>query len=182
MNFKCKILFLIFLVLLSFSGCGKLDESVSQSNNAKIQFIDDDGKEISLEKPAQRIISMYSAHTENIYYLGAGDKLIGGYNCIYPPEAAFLDEYDYKGDPEQVIAAQPDLLLIRPFIRQKAPDYIKTIENAGIPVVSLYPSSFDEFDEYINKLALLTATEQNAKKLLDDFHNEINTINIKTTR
>ena len=66
--------------------------------------------------------------------------------------------YDYNADPENVIAAEPDLVLIRPFINRKSPDFVAALENAGLTVVSLYPESFEEFDGYIEKLAMLTGT------------------------
>ncbi|MFV0496784.1 MAG: ABC transporter substrate-binding protein [Candidatus Fimivivens sp.] len=142
-----------------------------------IQFIDDDGQEVKLDAPCSRIISLYSAHTENLYEIGAGDKLIGVYtSSIYPPEATFLPSYDYKGDPEQVIAAQPDLVLILPLIRRRAPDYVAQIERAGIPVVSLYPDDYDEFADYIGKLAALTGTEETAQQRLVAFYSAIDDV------
>lgn len=144
---------------------------------ASIHFTDDDGVVIDLDAPCEAIVSLYSAHTENLFALGAGDKVIGGHTtCIYPPEAAFLPVYDYNGDVEQVIAAAPDLVLIRPFIRSKVPDYVKQLEAAGILVVSLYPDSFEEFDDYIRKLSLLTGTEEAAEEKLAAFHGEIEEI------
>ncbi|WMJ85162.1 ABC transporter substrate-binding protein [Oscillospiraceae bacterium LTW-04] len=143
-------------------------------NTSAIQFTDDDGREIKLDAPCSRIISLYSAHTENLYEIGAGEKLIGVYtSSIYPPEVTFLPTYDYKGDPEQIIAAQPDLVLILPLISRKAPDYIAQIERAGIPVVSLYPDDYDEFADYIGKLAALTGTEETAQQRLVDFYGAI---------
>ncbi len=174
--------FILFYVLLTFTGCTDSDninsEAVSEENSESvINFVDDDGNEINLDKPAERIISLYSAHTENLYYLGAGQKIIGRHKtCTYPPEAALAEVFDYNGDPEKVIAANPDLVIIRPFIRKKAPDFVKVIENSGIKVVSLYPDKFDEFDDYINKLAMLTGTEENAEGLLLEFHRELDDI------
>lgn len=148
-----------------------------------IQLTDDDGREIRLDAPCSRIISLYSAHTENLYEIGAGDKLIGVYTgSIYPPEAALLPAFDYKGDPEQIIAAEPDLVLIRPFIARNAPDYIAQIESAGIPVVSLYPDSYDKFSDYIGKLAELTGTQETAQRRLVEFYAAIDDIATRTAQ
>lgn len=153
------------------------------SQAAAIAFVDDDGREIRLDAPCSRIISLYSAHTENLYEIGAGDRLIGVYTgSIYPPEAALLPSFDYKGDPEQIIAAQPDLLLIRPFIRRTVPDYIAQIESAGIPVVSLFPDSYDRFSDYIQKLAALTGAEETAQRRLADFYAAIDAVAAATAQ
>ncbi len=151
------------------------DEKVVE--DTLIHFVDDDGKEINLEKPAERIISLYSAHTENIYYLGGGDQLIGNYKtATYPAEAASLPVFDYAGDPEEVIAAAPDVVLIRPFIAKKNPEFVEALEKAGIQVVSLYSESFEEFDSYIEKLGVLLGKEEKAKEKLEQFHADIEAI------
>lgn len=148
---------------------------------AAISFTDADGREISLDKPCERIISLYSAHTENLYSLGAGDKLIGAHKTsIYPPEANDLPRFHYNSDPETIIAAEPDCVLIRPFITHKVPDFVKALEQAGIPVVSLYPVSLDTFDDYIRNLAMLTGKESAAEEKLTEFHQNLAEITDKT--
>ncbi|MCH5211770.1 MAG: ABC transporter substrate-binding protein [Oscillospiraceae bacterium] len=174
----CALLSVVMITVLA--ACA--NNSKKQVNrNAAIYFTDDAGKEISLDAPAERIISLYSAHTENLYSLGAEDRLIGNYHtAVYPPEAAKLDMYDYSADPEKIITANPDVVIIRPHISRTAPDFVEALLNAGICVVSLYPDSLDKFDDYINKLAALTGTEEKASELLDKFHSELQEITALT--
>ena len=140
-----------------------------EAESSEIRFIDARGQEIVLDQPAERIISLYSAHTENLYALGAGDRLIGGSNSeVYPEEATRLPVYHYREDPEKVIAAMPDLVLVRPMIERVAPEYIGALERAGLTVASLYPDTADEFGDYIRTLALITGTEETAEALLAD--------------
>ena len=61
-----KISALALLCLLLFMGAAQADE---------IRFTDARGKEIVLTQPAERIISLYSAHTENLYALGRENAL-----------------------------------------------------------------------------------------------------------
>ncbi|MEG1604949.1 MAG: ABC transporter substrate-binding protein [Clostridia bacterium] len=148
-----------------------------------ISFVDDEGFAIALDQPATSIISLYSAHTENLYALGAGARLIGACaTSTYPPEAAFLPRYEYTQDPEVLIAANPDLILIRPFVTKKAPDFVAALRKAGIPVVSLLPESLALFDDYIQKLALLTGTSAVSEQKLADFHAQLDAISQKTER
>lgn len=176
-----KILYVLFLVgIFLISGCGadtpKSADKTTQTDS-QVAFVDDDGNEIVVTKPAERIISLYSAHTENMCSLGLQDKIIGiGKADAYPPEILEKTVYDYRSDPEKLIAAEPDLVIIRPFVRRSAPDFIAAVENAGINVVSLYPDSFDEFDDYIEKLAILTGREIEAQALLEKFHKDINEV------
>jgi iron complex transport system substrate-binding protein len=167
-----RALLLCCVVNLFFTSCagGGKGDAPSPDGRAAISFIDDDGKAVGLDGPRRRIVSLYSAHTENLFALGAGDALVGGHTtCVYPPEAAAFAMYDYNGDPEYIIAAEPDLVLIRPFIRRHSPNYIAEIEKAGIPVVSLYAKTLDDFDPYIRRLALLVAAEAEAEQQLARF-------------
>ncbi len=149
----------------------------------EIAFVDDDGNEIHLSAPAQRIISLYSAHTETLYFLGAGDQLLGAHDTsVFPPDAAFLKRFDYSADPEKIIAAEPDLVLIRPFISRKAPDTVAALKKAGIPVVSLYAEALNEFDGYVTKMARLAGKEKEAEERLKAFHAELDAIQAQTAK
>jgi iron complex transport system substrate-binding protein len=145
-----------------------------------LTFHDDQGNEIMVSAPATRIISVYSAHTENLFSLGLDQEVLGvGTADIYPPRALTRPRYDYKSDPEKVIAAEPDLVLIRPFIQRSRPEFVQALHKAGLRVVSLYPESFDDFDEYIRKLAILTGTQENAEVLLHNFYQDLDEIRTK---
>jgi len=159
-----KMLFSLILSLILLLSAPAMAE-----DSAEIRFTDARGKEITLSAPAERIISLYSAHTENLFALGAESSLIGGSNSeVYPEEATRLPVYHYREDPEKVIAAMPDLVLVRPMIERVAPEYIEALERAGITVASLYPDTADEFEEYIRTLALITGTHEQAELLLAD--------------
>lgn len=174
-----KILSLFFILLMIFTtvGCEGKNVKETSSEKYKIEFKDDSGRNIKMKEPAKRIISLYSAHTENLFELGLDAEIIGrSKSDVYPPKANSKKIYSYKDDAEAILAAKPDLVLIRPFIERHSPDFVKALENAGINVVSLYPNSFDEFDSYIEKLGILTGKEDRAKELLGNFHNELNNI------
>ncbi len=181
-----KRLICIFAVAMLFftAGCGS--EAVNQeteTDRAKIQFTDDSGFVIEMDEPAQRIISLYSAHTENLFSLGLEQEIIGVYKTDnYPPQVAKKTVYDYRSDPEKVIAAEPDLVLIRPFIERSKPEFVEALRKAKINVVSLYPESFDGFTQYIEKLGLLTGKEEKAQELLAQFENEILSIQTITAK
>ena len=177
------VLVVAVLMTSAISGCKNTIEEeavntvVDNNIDEKVSFVDDSGKEIIMDKPFERIIVLYSAHVENLYYIGAGDKIIGAHNTsIYPPEAALLPQYDYNGDPENIIAANPDCVLLRPTIARRVPELVEAIEKAGIPVVSLYPDTLENFDSYIMNLGLLTGMESVAEEKLNEFHLKLDAI------
>ena len=115
LKFNFIMFLILFEILILLTGCDGSDnlnkEALGEASKFEVSFIDDDGNEINLDKPAERIISLYSAHTENLYYLGAGEKVIGRHKtCTHPPDAALAEVFDYNGDPEKVISANPDLV------------------------------------------------------------------------
>lgn len=148
---------------------------------ADITLTDDLGKTIRLAAPAERIVSLYSAHTENLFALGVAEQIAGvGVNDDFPPEAAQKPRFDYRSDPEKILAVAPDVVIIRPFIARAHPQFVEILERAGIPVAALYPETFDDFDEYIRKLAQLTGAEAQAETQLKAFHASISKIQANT--
>ena len=184
MKKRKTILVLIIALTLALMLVGCKSQQISQQNTSEtsaISFTDDEGRIINLNEPCTRIISLYSAHTENLFTLGAGDLLIGNYKTgIYPEPASKITMYDYNSDPEKIIAANPDCVIIRPFITNKSPQFVQSLENAGIVVVSLYPESYDDFPEYINKLAMLVGKEDEAKEQLELLQSRITDIEKQT--
>ena len=173
-----KKLFIFFLVAsLLLVGCGQQggnQPAVEKTKQATIEFTDDTGKLVKLAKPAKKIISLYSAHTENLFSLGLDAEIIGvSTSENYPPAALQKTKFDYRADPERVIAQEPDVVLIRPFVKRGYPDFVKALENAGIQVISLYPEKYADFPEYIQKLGLLTGKTVKAQELLTNFEQQL---------
>ena len=137
------------------------DIVAGNEGSSEIQFKDDSEKMVQMDTPAKKIISLYSAHTENLFALGLDDEIIGiGKSDAYPAAVMNKERFDYRADPEKIIAVEPDLVLIRPFIKKSNPEFVEALENAGVNVVSLYPDKFEEFADYIKKLALLTDVDR----------------------
>lgn len=180
-----KICAIILILLFIITGCTNNGEVKGEKVHTagKIHFTDDFGQEIFLDKPAKRIISLYSAHTENLFALGLDEEIIGiGKSDAFPPQIRTREIFDYRSDPEKVIAADPDLVLIRPFINRGNPDFVEALKKANITVVSLYPEKFTDFSAYIKKLALLTGKEQEAEVLLSKFNNDLEVIKNKMAK
>ncbi len=115
------------------------------------------------EPPAQgyhRIVSLYGAHTENLLALGAGDRLIGidGQSTDLRG-AAGKPVFSYHDDPERFLAARPDLVLIRPMIARGYPRLVRRLEQSGIRVVSLQPTTVDQLPGYWRRLGRLSGRE-----------------------
>lgn len=117
-----------------------------------------------------RIISLYPAHTENLVSLGAIDKLIGiSRSDSYPEQVLDKPGFSYREDPEKFIAADPDLVLIRPMIEHAYPQFVEKLERAGIKVISLQPKTMDEAYLYWQELAELVDSHGAGLKMVETF-------------
>jgi len=131
---------------------------------------DQDGQRLTFDKPFSRIISLYPAHTENLFALGLDDQVIGvSKNDDYPQTAQAKPKFDYRDDPEKIIAAKPDLVLVRPMISRSAPELATKLHLTGIQVVSLQPNTLDETFTYWRTLGILTGREQAAMEMITRF-------------
>lgn len=133
-------------------------------------FVDDSGQTIQVPTPFRRIISLYPAHTENLYALGLQDALIGvSPGETQPPAASAKPVYSYRDDPERFLAARPDLVLIRPMVYRGHRALVDRLKQAGITVVSLQPNSVPEMYDYWRRLGLLAGGPDRAEALIAGF-------------
>lgn len=137
-------------------------------------IVDRAGRTIPVESPFQRIISLYGAHTENLCALGLTDRLIGvSANETFPPRARRKPAFSYHDGPERFLAADPDLILIRPMIDRGYAKLISRLESAGITVVSLQPKTPEEMLDYWRTLGRLTGRPDEAEDLIQTFRNGV---------
>lgn len=126
------------------------------------------------KKPYIRIISLYSAHTENLVSLGAENQIIGiSTSDDYPAEIVTKPRFSYREDAEKFIAARPDLILVRPMIERSYPQLLDKLQQAGITVVSLQPTSVDEISGYWQALGDLTGRNKEAAEMITTFEENL---------
>lgn len=137
-------------------------------------FVDCSGNRIVVKRPFKRIISLYGAHTENLFSLGLGPEIIGvSKNEAYPPPAMNKPVYSYHDDAERFIAARPDLVLIRPMIARGYQNLVVKLQRAGITVVSLQPRTIKEVYAYWRQLGMLTGREKQAELMIRKFEQTV---------
>ena len=131
---------------------------------------DQGGRSITVNQPYRRIISLYGAHTENLFSLGLDAEIIGvGRHESYPDKALRKPVFSYRDDPERFLAARPDLVLIRPMIDRGYPNLVSRLETSGVTVVSLQPASVEEMFLYWKILGLLTGKKSQAEEMIGTF-------------
>lgn len=157
---EMKRIFLFTFLLLA--------SSFGTTNAATIT--DAAGRVIEVKKPFTRIISLYGAHTENLFSLGLDKEIIGvSKSEDYPAAALKKEVFDYRGDAEKFLAARPDLVLVRPMIERSKAGLVAKLIEAGITVVSLQPVNIEQTFSYWRDLGVLTGREEAAETMVQEF-------------
>lgn len=174
-NYKaaCCVLVVLALAVL-LQGCGK-NQPVSSGSGFPMTVTDDLGRQVTINKAPQRIVSLLPATTEILFALGLGDKVVGVTDyCDYPAEALSKPKIGGFKTPnsELIVAAQPDLVLATEF--QK--DFIPQLEKAGLTVVATNPVNLAQVIEKIRFIGQITDTAGKADSLASDMQQRVKRI------
>jgi iron complex transport system substrate-binding protein len=121
----------------------------------------------AVENPPQRIISLAPSVTEEIYLLGADDRLVGcTVYCARPPEAKRKEKVGaaIEVNVEKVIAMKPDLVIATSLTDLDAKEKLKGL---GIRVAD-FPSanSFEEICGQFLRLGELVGKKEAAENIV----------------
>ena len=150
---------------------------------SKTRFYDSAGRSITVEKPFARIISLYPAHTENLFSLGLDKEIVGvSRSDDYPAAATGKKRYSSHDGPEKFLAGKPDLVLVRPMIDRGYAPLIERLEQFGVVVVSLQPSNAEQMFEYWKILGILTGKSKQAENMIEAFQGRLAKIRSMVSR
>lgn len=131
------------VLLLAFSACAAQNipdnpPAGPSSEDTSITIIDMMGREITLDRPAQRVVALTASDCEILYAIGAGDALVGrGEYCDYPPDVLDIPSVQSGAETnlEQIIALEPQVLIMDAMAQTK--EQVERLEAAGVAVVVL---------------------------------------------
>ncbi len=150
---------------------------------SKTEFHDSHGRSIKVDKPFARIISLYPAHTENLFFLGLDEEIIGvSKSDDYPLAATGKKSYSTHDGPEKFLAAKPDLVLTRPMLDRGYAPLMERLEQFGVAVVSLQPSNVEQMFDYWRILGILTEKNESAEKMIETFQERLGKIRSMVAR
>src|SRR4051812_16727425 len=139
-----------------------------------VSAVDSDGRKVTLERPAQRIVSLAPHVTEQLFAAGAGDKIVGASEYSdYPEEAKKLPRVASSGtvNLEAALALKPDLVVA--WRLEATAPALKRLESLSGPVFYSEPHRLAEIPELIEALGELAGTSGIAKPLARSLRAEI---------
>jgi len=171
---KTLIFTLLFTLLLS--ACGAASPA-----SGNLTFTDGLGREIALDGPAQRVVSLAPSNTEILFAVGAGSQVVGRDEFSdYPAEAASVGsvggsfgEYSV----EAIVALEPDLVLAAEI---NTPELVKQLEDLGLTVYYLKnPTTLEEM--YVNLEIVGQLTGHDVAELVDSLKARVAAVDEKIT-
>jgi iron complex transport system substrate-binding protein len=158
------------IAAMVLSACAGEGPPVSNAPDAGPQpLVDDEGIEVALDAPPDRIVTFAPSHTEIVFALGLGGRIVGvsGRFDDHPPEAREIERIGGAGgvEPniEKVVSLEPDVVLTA-FIGGEWKDRLRDL---GIPVFTTLATSFEDALADIETLGGLLGAEDDAAALAE---------------
>jgi iron complex transport system substrate-binding protein len=134
--------------------------SLHASVHAAITVLDDDGKPVTLQQPALRVVAMAPHVTELLFAAGGGAKIVGAVSYSDYPEAAKRIPQigsNRQIDMERVIALKPDLIVV--WMHGSSERQVEQLRTLGIPMFHSEPRKLADIAASVQKLGKLMGTE-----------------------
>lgn len=156
-------LILIFTLAMFIGSC---------SHKAQT-FLDGIGRTIELKHTPERLVSLSPAHTEILFALGLGDKVVGVSNWCNKPQGAL--EKEKVGDAfnlnkEILVSLNPDIVFIP---GDEDSQMVKEIEELDIVTYVSNPETVDDVFDDITKVAEVTGTNLKGEQLVVQLKQEL---------
>lgn len=153
--------------------------SAAASEAAGITLTDQAGRTVTLEQPAESIVSCYYISTYATIALGLNDKIVGLENkadtrALYALAAPELPELTQVGtlkelNVEAVAALEPDLVIMP----QKLIDNAQTLEDLGITVMIVNPETQEGLETMLTLIGEACGASDQAQALIDYNHTQL---------
>jgi iron complex transport system substrate-binding protein len=171
-----KIVLITSLLTLLLTACGSASPA-----SGNLTFTDGLGREVKLESPVQRVVSLAPSNTEILFAVGAGSQVVGRDEFSdYPPEAAPISSVggsfgEYSS--EAILALEPDLVLAAEI---NPPELVRQLEDLGLTVYYLKnPLTLEEMYVNLEIVAQLTGHEKEAGDLVASLKKRVAAIDEK---
>lgn len=126
---------------------------------AAVEATDDAGQRIVLAQPAQRIVALAPHLAEQLFAIGAGDRIVAtSDHADWPPAAQQIPRVAraHSVDLERVAAARPDLIVV--WGSGYPPAIVESLKRLKLPVLVDEPGSLDSVAASLERLGRLTGS------------------------
>jgi len=152
-----------------------------QTQPAPIVLTDGLGRQIKLESPARRVVSLAPSNTEILFAMGAGSQVVGRDELSdYPAQVAGIQSVGGSMgnfSTEAIVALKPDLVLAAEI---NTPELVKTLEGLGLTVYYLSnPTTLDGMYANLEAVAKLTGHVDETSTLIQSLKARVTAVDTK---
>lgn len=140
-------------------------------------FVDALGRDVKVDSPPRRIVSLAPSITEVLYFLGLGERVAGVTQFSnYPEDAARKPKVGsyVRLNKEKILELSPDLVIGT--VDGNNPLVIRALEEAGLKVFLTNPRTVLEAIETISKIARLCHAEGQGASAGDWLRKRLNAV------
>lgn len=139
-----------------------------------LTVVDFMNRTVIIEKEPQRIVSLAPSITETLFYIGAGDKVVGVTKYDdFPPQVVNITKIGGFSDPNvEIIASLKPDLIIGTSMHIKYLDQLQQIA----PVIIVAPRNIDEIYKQIDLLGKVTNREEYARSVVNEMKAKVDYI------
>jgi len=162
---KIGILFVIIATVVSVS---------TFAENSKKTFKDVLKREVTIDFPPKRIVSLAPSVTEMLFAIGLSKEIVGVTEfCNYPKEAKKIRKVGgyYKPSLELIVSLKPHLAVGAADGPNKL--HLEKLSGLGVQCFFVKPKKIDEILVTMKTLAMVTGKEETAKKTLREMKNRV---------
>ena len=124
---------------------------------AEVAVVDDAGQKVALTSPAMRVVSLAPNITEILFFIGAGEQIVGAVEYSdFPPAARDLPVIGSHNrfDVEQILSLKPDLIV--GWLSGNSLEDLEGLKRLGLPVFISEPSTVEGIVSLMERLGALT--------------------------
>lgn len=173
---------LFFAAVLAM--CGLCSEVWGASpTTAPITVSDARERELQLDRPARRIISLAPHVTEILFAVGAGAQVVGTVShSDHPPEAMDIPRIGRAGqlDLEAVLALRPDLIIA--WDSGNPVQQLQRLEGLGLAVYYSNPGSFEALASEMEDMARLAGHDEPGRAVAASLLQTLETLRARYAR
>lgn len=150
---------------------------IAGASTTTVTTVDDAQRKITLDKPAQRIISLAPHATELLFAVGAGAQIVGVSDYSdYPEQAKKIPSLGniFALDLERVIALKPDLVVV--WGTGNAKLLSSKLRDNHVTVFESEPHDFETIATSLERLAVLSGTDAIGKQAAVKFRTRLETL------
>ncbi|HLM03507.1 MAG TPA: cobalamin-binding protein [Pyrinomonadaceae bacterium] len=169
----------VLFLICSLASCRS-----EQANRAEMparEVTDDLGRKIKIPPKPERAVSLAPNLTENIFAVGAGNRLVGVTTfCNYPAEAEKIAKIGDTMTPnmEAIIALKPQIVFVS--TASQIESFARTLEQQNIAVFVTNPTDLEGVYRNLYQLGEIFGTADETRRKVEEMRRRVADIEART--